>query len=83
MYKDLSNLCIFLKELRECGGRVFIDSPPEFGVPASNVVDYSQVEMRIYIDVIKNYKHIQSLTRNHIISASKTKFNFLHSRFFF
>ncbi|KAF4523843.1 hypothetical protein B566_EDAN016808 [Ephemera danica] len=38
-------------ELRECSGRVFVDSTPEFGVPASNVVDFSQVD----VILISNY----------------------------
>lgn len=40
-----------LQELRECSGRVFVDSTPEFGVPASNVVDFSQVD----VILISNY----------------------------
>ncbi|XP_063226074.1 integrator complex subunit 9 [Bacillus rossius redtenbacheri] len=39
------------KELKECCGRVFVDSPPEFLPPQSKVVDFSQVD----VILISNY----------------------------
>jgi len=43
------------QELRECAGRVFIDSTPEFGVPASNVVDYSQVKNKLRSKILLKF----------------------------
>jgi integrator complex subunit 9 len=39
------------QELKECCGRVFVDSAPEFGPPQSNVIDFSEVD----VILISNY----------------------------
>ncbi|XP_065343585.1 integrator complex subunit 9 isoform X2 [Cloeon dipterum] len=44
-------------ELKECGGRIFVDSSPEFGVPANNVIDYSQID----VILISNYSSMLAL----------------------
>ncbi|GFR32214.1 integrator complex subunit 9 [Trichonephila clavata] len=44
-------------ELRECSGRVFVDSCPEFCPPEDRIVDFSQVD----VILISNYQSMLAL----------------------
>lgn len=44
-------------ELKECCGRVFVDSTPEFGTPLDKVVDYSEID----VILISNYMNMLAL----------------------
>lgn len=44
-------------ELKECCGRVFIDSSPEFNAPLDKVVDFSEID----IILISNYMNMLAL----------------------
>lgn len=45
------------QELKECGGRVFVDSAPEFCLPLSKLIDYSEVD----VILISNYMSMLAL----------------------
>lgn len=44
-------LIVFIQELKECCGKVFVDSQPEFSPPLENLIDFSQVD----VILISNY----------------------------
>uniref|UniRef100_A0A1B6CJW2 Beta-Casp domain-containing protein n=1 Tax=Clastoptera arizonana TaxID=38151 RepID=A0A1B6CJW2_9HEMI len=44
-------------ELKECGGRVFVDSAPEFCLPLSKLIDYAEVD----VILISNYMSMLAL----------------------
>lgn len=44
-------------ELKECGGRVFVDSTPEFGTPLDRIVDFSEID----VILISNYMNMLAL----------------------
>lgn len=46
-----------LQEIKECNGRVFVDSAPEFCPPLAKVVDYSQID----VILISNYMSMLAL----------------------
>lgn len=47
----------YLQELKECCGRVFVDSIPEFCPPLDKVVDFSQLD----VILISNYTCMMAL----------------------
>jgi len=40
----ISNVCLCFKELKECCGRVLVDSVPEFSPPLEKIIDFSEID---------------------------------------